>query len=320
MIVPCLYLSPSSRSHASLRCAAARACDAAEAATTFTPFLESMFSIFAEHGVDLEPYPVASEFQQRSVTTGSSSRQRHVQLSLCAHRSSKLRHIRAAHIQGGEGLQVLNVCLFPRLDFTLPTFSADLVTLPGGHLIAIDCQPNEPNLPPDADGGRLRRAYEEHRPHLPEGGPVAPETARFFSNRFLWSRLPLATTPAELQGLVLPAFESYLHCYLQSVHEAAPATDAATLARVRARQLEYSDYRIEKDPARAMLERLFGEEYSERLIREALFDLPAVLAKGEEQAEEQAEEAGAQAGAEAGAERAEGGAAAPAGFEWGGTF
>ena len=236
MIVPCLYLSPSSRSHASLRCAAARACDAAEAATTFTPFLESMFSIFAEHGVDLEPYPVASEFQQRSVTTGSSSRQRHVQLSLCAHRSSKLRHIRAAHIQGGEGLQVLNVCLFPRLDFTLPTFSADLVTLPGGHLIAIDCQPNEPNLPPDADGGRLRRAYEEHRPHLPEGGPVAPETARFFSDRFLWSRLPLATTPAELQGLVLPAFEvrgccplplcpsPCLPCTPLSTHVSAPLT------------------------------------------------------------------------------------------------
>ena len=27
-----------------------------------------------------------------------------------------------------------------------------------------------------------------------------------------------------------------------------------------------------------MLQRLFGEEYSERLIREALFDLPHVLA------------------------------------------
>ena len=44
------------------------------------------------------------------------------------------------------------------------------------------------------------------------------------------------------------------------------------------RQLEYADYRIEKDPARAMLQRLFGDEYSERLIREALFDLPRVLA------------------------------------------
>ena len=67
-----------------------------------------------------------------------------MQLSLHAHRSAKLRHIRAAHIQGGDGLQVLNVCLFPYLEFDLPTFSADLVTLPGGHLIAIDCQLNDP--------------------------------------------------------------------------------------------------------------------------------------------------------------------------------
>ena len=39
---------------------------------------------------------------------------------------------------------MLNVCLFPYLEFDLPTLSADLVTLPGGHLIAIDCQLNDP--------------------------------------------------------------------------------------------------------------------------------------------------------------------------------
>ena len=101
-------------------------------------------AIFAEQGVELEPYPLAEELRQRSVTSGPSSRPRRVQLSLHAHRSAKLRHIRAAHIQGGDGLQVLNVCLFPHLEFDLPTFSADLVTLPGGHLIAIDCQLNDP--------------------------------------------------------------------------------------------------------------------------------------------------------------------------------
>ena len=153
------------------RCGAVRACSP----TVYTPFLESMFAIFAEYGIELEPYPVAEELRHRSVTSGSAAKPRKVELSLQAHRSAKLRHIRAAHIQGGDGLQVLNICLFPHLEFALPTFSADLVTLPGGHLIAIDCQPNDPSAPPDTDSERLARLYTEHRQRLPDGGPVANE-------------------------------------------------------------------------------------------------------------------------------------------------
>ena len=153
------------------RCGAVRACSP----TVYTPFLDSMFAIFAEYGIELEPYPVADELRHRSVTSGSAANPRKVELSLQAHRSAKLRHIRAAHIQGGDGLQVLNICLFPHLEFALPTFSADLVTLPGGHLIAIDCQPNDPSAPPDTDSERLARLYTEHRQRLPDGGPVADE-------------------------------------------------------------------------------------------------------------------------------------------------
>lgn len=241
---------------------------------TFAPFIDSMMAIFEEAGVPLEAYPLADEHRQRETETGSSARQQRVQLSMLAYSSTKLRHIRVAHIQGGDSLQVLNLCLFPRLDFTLPTFSADLVTLPGGHLIAIDCQPNDAKAESDS---WLRDAYELHRPKLPDGGPVAPETARFFSNSFLWSRLPLSCTPDEVRALVLPAFEDYLRCYLQAVADAEPAADAETLARVREGQLAYCDYRISKDPARGMLTRLFGTEYAEELIAGALFDLPRVL-------------------------------------------
>ena len=41
------------------RCGAVRACSP----TVYTPFLDSMFAIFAEYGIELEPYPVADELR-----------------------------------------------------------------------------------------------------------------------------------------------------------------------------------------------------------------------------------------------------------------
>ena len=51
---------------------------------------------------------------------------------------------------------------------------------------------------------------------------------------------------------------------------------------MRAEQLAYATYRAEKDPARGMLSRLFGAEFTERLIDEVLFDLPRAIAAGGE--------------------------------------
>ena len=57
---------------------------------------------------------------------------------------------------------------------------------------------------------------------------------------------------------------------------------ASELDAVLAAQLEYATYRTERDPARPMLSRLFGEEAAGRLLRESLFDLPLRLARGEQ--------------------------------------
>ena len=79
--------------------------------------------------------------------------------------------MRSLLLDAGPALQVLNLCLFPSLDHSLPTFSADLVTLPGGTLIAVDCQPNGFPLDESSLGGKaLAAAYARHRPRLPDGG------------------------------------------------------------------------------------------------------------------------------------------------------
>ena len=98
MLLPLSVLWPSPATPGAPRCGAVRACSPTDVPTVYTPFLESMFTIFAEYGIEFEPYPVAEELRQRSVTSGSAAKPRKVELSLQAHRSAKLRHIRAASI------------------------------------------------------------------------------------------------------------------------------------------------------------------------------------------------------------------------------
>lgn len=263
------------------RCGAPAAC--APPGPIYAPFVESALSIFAEAELALQPYPLGEGLRVAEATTGAGARRQPVRLRTHAYSAPKLRQIRLVHIEGGDGLQVLNFCIFPSLEYGLPTFSADLVTLPGGHLVALDCQPNGPvgAAAAYAEGGALAAAFARHRGALPDGGPIPPAAQSFFSPCFLWSRLPRDEAgEAAVRGPVLAAFDDYLRAYLRLAAAAPPLALAAERESVRAAQLAYARYRIEHDPARPMLTRLFGGAYCERLIGEVLFDLPRVLAQG----------------------------------------
>ncbi|CCQ68930.1 Phycoerythrobilin:ferredoxin oxidoreductase PebB [Crocosphaera watsonii WH 0402] len=123
--------------------------------------------------------------------TGKRKRQQRVVTSSYAFKSPKLRQIRAAHVQGGSSLQVLNFVIFPQLTYDLPFFGADLVTLPGGHLIALDMQPlfhdkayqqqyTEPILP----------LFKSHQQHLPWGGDFSRRSQTFLFSSFFMDSSP----------------------------------------------------------------------------------------------------------------------------------
>ena len=260
----------------------------------YAPFVERTMSLFSEAGLDLQPYSLADEtLLQAEGTSGAGARAQPVRLSVHAYRTgSGIRQARIAHIEGGPALQVLNFCIFPDVDCqpSLPTFAADLVTLPGGHLIALDYAPNGHDLASDAayaPGSALATAFARHRASLPDGGSIPESASRFFSPFFLWSRLPTGDeSDALIASAVLPAFEDYLRGYLQLVADSSSSGSGGGGPQPEERlriacdaQLAYSRYRADEDPARPMLSRLFGEDFAERLIREVLFDLPLRLEK-----------------------------------------
>ncbi|BAY26741.1 ferredoxin-dependent bilin reductase [Calothrix sp. NIES-2100] len=244
--------------------------------TLYQPFLDYAIALLQKR-LNVQPYPIPAGFESKQATVGKGKHQEEVLTTSHAYQTSKLRQIRAAHVQGGNSLQVLNFVIFPHLNYDLPFFGADLVTLPGGHLIALDMQPLfRDNLGYQAKYTQpILPIFQSHQQHLPWGGDFPEEAQPFFSPAFLWTR-PQQTEVVETH--VFAAFKDYLQAYLDFVDQAEPVTDSQYLAEIEQAQLRYLGYRAEKDPARGMFTRFYGAEWTEEYIHGFLFDLERKLA------------------------------------------
>jgi phycoerythrobilin:ferredoxin oxidoreductase len=170
---------------------------------------------------------------------------------------------------------VLNFVINPSCRFDLPFFGADLVTLPNGHLLALDLQPVDKADPDHTQPvwERLMPLFERWQAELPDGGPIPEEAQPYFSPAFLWTRIPLGDEGGALiERVIRPAFMDYLELYLNLVAEAEPVNDDRA-ELLLAGQKRYTAYRAEKDPARGMLTRFHGSEWTESYIHGVLFDL-----------------------------------------------
>ncbi len=115
--------------------------------------------------------------------------------------------------------------------------------------------------------------FERWQAELPDGGPIPKEAQPYFSPAFLWTRIPLGDEgDALIERVIRPAFNDYLQLYLNLVAEAEPVNDDRAELLLSG-QKRYTAYRAEKDPARGMLTRFYGSEWTESYIHGVLFDL-----------------------------------------------
>jgi phycoerythrobilin:ferredoxin oxidoreductase len=245
--------------------------------TLYQAFIDQAIATLQSR-LNLQPYPIPVGFEQKEGVMGKGKKQEPVTTTSYGFQSDKLRQIRAAHVQGGDSLQVLNFVIFPRLNYDLPFFGADLVTLPGGHLIAIDMQPlfsQNQAYQAKYSGEPIMSMFHQYQADLPWGGNFPEEAQQYFSPAFLWTR-PSETEVVE--NLVFKAFCDYLEAYISFVEQAVTVTDPQQLTAIFQAQKSYADYRAEKDPARGMLTRLYGAEWTEEYIHGFLFDLERTLA------------------------------------------
>lgn len=94
-----------------------------------------------------------------------------------------------------------------------------------------------------------------------------------------------------IQGPVMTAFTEHLEIYLALIREAslreqqqqqlqqATVTSSSSTNKSKSRLPDYVRYRLENDPARPMLKRLYGEEWTEKVLHNVLF--PQFLLDGD---------------------------------------
>eukprot|EP00535_Pseudo-nitzschia_heimii_P001663 CAMPEP_0197187850 /NCGR_PEP_ID=MMETSP1423-20130617/16710_1 /TAXON_ID=476441 /ORGANISM="Pseudo-nitzschia heimii, Strain UNC1101" /LENGTH=384 /DNA_ID=CAMNT_0042639531 /DNA_START=69 /DNA_END=1223 /DNA_ORIENTATION=+ len=197
-----------------------------------------------------------------------------------------------------EGIQVLNFVVLPRADTNLPVLGIDLVSLPGSkHLLLLDAQPM---VEPNPHEGHWEDWYNQHvrdidddeinngdnGENMPQlkyawGGDFPENVKKYVSTYALWTRLqnlPEAaddeitarTSPAvdAIQGELFDAFREHLDAYLELLGNFSSDAEVVTGEN---NQLSYLDYRRNNDPAKPMLNSLYGAEWTQSLLDNVLF-------------------------------------------------
>ncbi len=223
---------------------------------------------------NLNPYPVPPKFLYKQAKTNLQKKSSQVSISTWACSFSKIKQARIACINGGNSLSVFNLVIHPLNTFDLPFFGADFVTLPNGHLLALDLQPalKSDQKHTEKAWSRLTPIHDRWQPLLPFGGRIPKEAEPFFSPGFLWTRLPLGPESENtISGIIRSAFLEYIALYIDLIKESSPVSEDRSKQLLEG-QKSYLHYRATKDPARGMLTRIFGKEWTEEYITEVLFD------------------------------------------------
>jgi phycoerythrobilin:ferredoxin oxidoreductase len=176
-------------------------------------------------------------------------------------------NIRRRH---SSGIHVLNFVILPSDQTNLPALGIDLVSLPGSkHLLLMDSQPM---VQPNPHEDYMTQWYQSYAvsPNFPWGGDFPEQVKQYVSKNALWTRLQdITENPIKvIEEHVWDAFVEHLDLYLNLFERYQHDVESIQGPNV---QPAYLDYRRTNDPAKPMLNSLYGSEWTESLLDEVLF-------------------------------------------------
>ena len=206
--------------------------------------------------------------------------------------------IEQKHAFHTDGIQVLNMVIVPYKHTGLPVFGADFVALPGNkHLLLLDAQPVRSDGD-DTNNSMLQYDdwfqtwYERNdiQTQFEWGGDLPEPVQQYVSKYALWTRFTGTTgsssdnttgvpngtisNPIEIiQGPVMDVFMDHFQTYMKLLDDYESSSVQRFDNTNSSRLLDYLTYRLDNDPARPMLKRLFGAEWTEQALHDILFPI-----------------------------------------------
>ncbi|KAI3461151.1 hypothetical protein Pfo_017814 [Paulownia fortunei] len=237
----------------------------ATSAFSYKKFVHFALEETGKH-TQLIPSPLQENFGCLAAMDGKTELQMH------SFESPKIRLLRSLSIEGCDGMQVLDLAIFPRAEFDLPIFCANFFTTAMMNIVVLDLNP----LHDVISQQDYKEKYYKHlipiglkyAELLPWGGKITTESMKFFSPIVIWTKF----LPSEQKHHVLySAFKDYLKSWLVLMDQASGETDVSQIMFNLESQHRYLTWRTEKDPGRQVLRRLIGETLAKEIIRSFLF-------------------------------------------------
>ncbi len=213
--------------------------------------------------LDLSPYQVPEDL---GYVEGCLEGERLVIENHC-YQTPQFRKLHLELAQVGNSLDILHCVMFPRPEYALPIFGADLVGGRAGIGAAIaDLSPV---------GQALPKNYQDELSSLPT--PVFSQPRDLPAWGDIFSEFCLFVRPVNEQeeAAFLARVQHYLTLHCQIAASSTPLTSQLEVARVLTGQKYYCLKQQQNDKTRRVLEKSFGSEWTDRYLTTMLFDYAA---------------------------------------------
>ena len=168
---------------------------------------------------------------------------------------------------------VLNFLIIPETIYNMPFLGLDFVSLPGYHLLVLDFQPSIQLRSQFKNEwmDKLLQIKKIFYQQFPFKLDISQEFSRFFSPALIWLKLPKQTDSDYLiSNQLFDVFKEYLNLYFDVLYKTKKVDEDLKSEIVKGQNF-YLRFRKDKDPARPMLNTLFGSDFTETLLNDILF-------------------------------------------------
>tara|TARA_Y100000589_G_scaffold179189_1_gene169665 strand:- start:2060 stop:2821 length:762 start_codon:yes stop_codon:yes gene_type:complete len=236
----------------------------------WTKYLKYLLSVSKEY--KLIQKEISPNFSYLESLYGSKKNKKIVNLFNWAATSERISFSRALCINS-PNYAVLNFLIIPNAIYNMPFLGLDFVSLPGYHLLVLDFQPSiqlEKQFSKECLDKLLQIKNNFHK-EFPSQQKMSEDFARFFSPGLIWMKLPKqGESECLISNQLFDVFQKYLNLYFDILYKSKKVNENLQSENIKGQKF-YLNFRKEKDPARPMLNKLFGSDFTESLLNDFLF-------------------------------------------------